>query len=106
MKSLYGIESDAECREKINELLEMHRRAEQEMGKEAVKALTDSLTKYHKMGNSDRARKKMSEVEDHFFWPAISHAHAEAPKLNSSKTWQEGLAGIKLNLTYYRPKDK
>ena len=43
--SLYGIESEADCREKIDELLELHARAERTMNKESIRIIKDRLAR-------------------------------------------------------------
>lgn len=104
MASLYGIETEQDCRNEIDELL----RAPALNGnanKETTAALKSCLADLHKQANSARGQRQMSEVERRYFWPAIEEAHANAPNVNSQRTWQEGLDEIELNLKYYRPKE-
>ncbi len=97
--SLYGIESEADCREKIDELLELHARAERTMNKESIRIIKDRLAGYRKAGNTNEGKRRMSSVEERWFWPAINEAYVKAPNLNAPKTWKEGLYEIHLNLT-------
>jgi hypothetical protein len=71
MASLYGIESEDDCREKLDELLEMTRRAEQAMNKEEISALKSRLQTYYGEGNTQKGHDQMSGVESKSFWPAI-----------------------------------
>jgi hypothetical protein len=102
MSNLYGIESRDDCRAKIDELLEMCHRTEQTMNKETMASLKASLKKYYKMGDTNKGSIKMSPDESAFFYPAIREAYVRSPKLNSQKTWREGLYEIESNLRYYR----
>ncbi|SRR5258708_1566309 len=101
--SLYGIESEDDCRAKIDELLEFHARAERAMNKESIRIIKDRLAEYRKAGNTNDGKRRMSSVEERYFWPAINEAYVRAPNLNAPKTWRDGLSEIHLNLTYYRP---
>jgi hypothetical protein len=103
--SLFGIESDAQCREEIDELLELHKRAEQATTKETIDALKSQLKHYYRMGDTSRGRQQMSQVEAHCFWPAIQEAYVRAPRLSSRRTWNEGLYEIEFALRNYRPRD-
>lgn len=97
--SLYGIETDNDCRRTIDALLELHRRAEQQPTKETVGALKAALKAcYNKRDDS-----KMSEVESRCFRPAVTEAYVHAPNLNSPKTWRDGLYDIQWDLRKYRP---
>jgi hypothetical protein len=100
---LYGIESEDECREKIDELLGQVEEAEQNASKETVSAVVSSLVAYHKQGNSLRAQSRMSGVERRYFWPAISEAHAYRPNLAKPRTWKESLEEVEYKLKKYRP---
>jgi predicted transcriptional regulator len=102
MASLYGIESEDDCRKKIDELLELHRRAEKAMNKESIAALKSQLKDYYERADDSR----MSAVERACFWPAIQEAYVRSPNLARPQTWRDGLYEIELNLRYYRPKKK
>jgi len=102
MSNLYDIESKDDCREKIDELLEVCHRTEQVMNKETVAGLKNRLKEYYKMGDTNKGSDQMSPVERAFFYPAIRDAYVRSPKLNSPKTWREGLYEIESNLRYYR----
>ena len=102
MPNLYGIESAADCRKKMDELLELHRQAEQMMNTGTITAMKSTLKEYYKLGHSETGMDQMSKIERQFFWPAIQRAYVGSPNLNSPKTWGSGLSEIRLNLTYYR----
>lgn len=110
MTSLYGIESEDDCRAKIDELLELHARAEhamekesgRQLKKESIRLLKDRLEEYYKAGNTNEGERRMSSVERRYFWPAVRDAYVKAPKLNSPQTWNNGLYEIHSSLTYYR----
>jgi hypothetical protein len=106
MTNLYGVETEADCRERMDELLEMHHRAEQTMSLEVMTELKDRLKEYYKKGDTSKGKAGMSHVETTYFWPAIREAYVRAPNLNSRNTWQEGLSEIESSLNYYRPRDK
>jgi hypothetical protein len=105
MANLYGIESEEVCREKIDGLLEMTRRAEKAMNQEKVPAMRSRLETYYGKGNSQKERDQMSGVESTFFWPAVREAYAKAPNLASPTTWLEGLYDVASSLRHYRPKE-
>jgi hypothetical protein len=105
MASLYGIESEDDCRAKIDELLELHHRAEEAMNKGTITVLKTRLREYYKMGDTEKGRNQMSPIESAWFWPAIQRAYVGSPNLASPKTWHDGLYEIGLNLRYYRPKE-
>jgi hypothetical protein len=112
--SLYGIETEADCRKRTTEILELHRDAEQafnqnhrsEKTKQLIAALKDHLAKlYKKRTHSNDAQ--MSEVETACFFPAIHRAFVDAPDLGSPRTWEGGLSRIEDALKEYGlPKDK
>ncbi|SRR6266436_4374133 len=104
--SLYDIESEEDCREKIDELLGLHARAERTMSKESIRVVKDRLGEYRKVGNTNEGKRQMSPVEKAYFWPAINEAYVRAPNLNAPKTWRDGLYEIQWSLRYYRPKEK
>jgi hypothetical protein len=104
--SLFGIESDEECREKIDELLELHARANDALNKEAIAALKSQLRDYYRKGDTNWGRQQMSQVEAQCFWPAIQEAYVRAPRLSSRRTWNEGLYEIEHSLCYLRPKSE
>jgi hypothetical protein len=102
-KSLFGIESEDDCREKLDALLELQARASRAKNKEAIAALKSQLAYYYQKGDTNRGKQQMSQIEAQYFWPAVSKAYVNAPKLSSRRTWNEGLYDIELNLRYYRP---
>jgi len=102
--NLFGIESEKDCQEKLDALLELHARAKEAMSKEAITALKSQLTDYYRKGCTNRGTQQMSSMESCFFWPAIREAYVRAPKLNSPKTWNAGLYDVESSLRYYRPK--
>ena len=99
MASLWGIETEDDCRKKIDELLELHSVAEREMTKEALAILKSRLKEYYKQVDSRR----MSRVEGQWFWPAIQSACVKGPNLGSRRTWPVGLYQIEAELRYHRP---
>lgn len=102
--SLFGIESEEDCRQKIDALLELHGRAERATTKEAVASLKAALKVYYDKGNSGKAKGEMSQVESSWFWPGVYEAFVKGPNLNDPSTWHDGLYEVQLNLSYYRPK--
>jgi hypothetical protein len=104
--SLYGIETDADCRRMLDELLELNRAAQEQMTKETVGAIKDRLKNYHQMASSNRGQSQMSEIERSHFQHAVTEAYVKAPNLNSRQTWHEGLSNIEYYLNYYRPSPK
>src|ERR1700694_2767171 len=102
MANLYGIESKADCRERIDELLQTVDVAKRTMNKKIIADLKSDLKKYYKQQDYRR----MSEVERAFFWPAIQGAYVRAPNLARPQTRRNGLDEIELNLKYYRPGEK
>lgn len=105
MASLYGIETEDACREKIDKLLELCRRAERAMNKLEIAVLKSRLEEDYKDGNTQEGRDQMSDVESTFYWPAIRDAYEKAPKLTSPRMWPDGLSDIVLCLRHYRPKE-
>src|SRR5208283_532135 len=105
MASLYGIETEDACREKIDELLEMCCRAEQAMNKLEIAALKFRFEEDFKEGDTQKGRDQMSDVESAFYWPAIRDAYEKAPNLTSPKMWPDGLYEIASSLRHYRPKE-
>jgi hypothetical protein len=101
--SLFGIESEDDCREKIDELLELHHSAETANSKEAIDALKSALRDYYRKADTLRGSQQMSPVEQQWFWPAIQEAYVKGPKLNSRQTWNDGLYNVEYYLRYYRP---
>jgi hypothetical protein len=112
--SLYGIETEADCRMRTTEILELHRDAEQafnlnrrsERTKQLIADLKNCLaTLYKKRTHSNDPQ--MSDVERECFFPAIHRAYVDAPNLAAPKTWEEGLSKIEDALKEYGlPKDK
>jgi len=105
MASLYGIESEQDCRNEIDKLLQepaLHG----DVNKETIAALKSRLKEYYKKGSGDKAQRQMSKVERAFFWPAIQDAYVHAPNLNSRSTWPGGLYDIDDYLRHHRPKEK
>jgi ElaB/YqjD/DUF883 family membrane-anchored ribosome-binding protein len=109
--SLYGIETKADCRKAIDELLAMVDRAEEALkigsttakrAMEVLKSRPEEL--YRKSNHTNEGR--MSAVEVAYFRPAIQEAYVNAPKLSSPKTWPEGLEEMRMNLRYRRPANK
>ncbi len=106
MVSLYGIESNADCREKMDELLRLVHRANQTSNKETIAELKFCLEAYYKNGNAERGKLQMSSVEQRYFWPAVQGAYVHAPHLGRPQTWTSCLYEIESDLNYYRPKGK
>jgi len=100
--SLYGIESDEDCRNKIDEILRSPA-FHGTVNKETVSALKSVLSAYYRSGDSEKGQRKMSRVESAFFWPAIQEAYVRAPKLSSPSSWKDGVAEIEMDLKYRRP---
>lgn len=112
--SLYGIKTEADCRKRTTEILELHHDAEQafnlnrrsERTKQLITDLKDCLKElYKKRTHSNDAQ--MSKVETACFFPAIHRAFVDAPNLAAPKTWEEGLSKIEDALKEYGlPKDQ
>jgi hypothetical protein len=102
--ALFGIETEADCCAKFDELLALHELADQARDKSTVAALKSSLEVYYKKGNTLRGERQMSPVEQRYFWPAVVRAFVRAPNLGKPGTWDDGLYEIRLNLMYYRPR--
>jgi hypothetical protein len=109
--SLYGIETEDECRKAIDELLAMVDRAEEALkidsitAKRAMEILKSRLEELYKKSNHTNEG-RMSAVEVAHFRPAIQDAYVNAPKLSSPKTWPEGLEEMRMNLRYRRSANK
>ena len=101
--SLFGIESEDDCRREIDTLLVLHARAKEEMSKQAVAALKSALAEYYRKGDSLRGTRQMSQVEEQYFWPAIQEAYSRAPNLNNRRKWNEDLWEVKDSLRSHRP---
>lgn len=105
MANLYGIESEQDCRNEIDKLLQspaLHGT----VNKETIAALKSRIKEYYKKGDSLKGRSQMSPVERQWFWPAIHEAYVKAPNVSSRRTWNDGLHDIKYYLIYHRPKEK
>ena len=102
--SLFGIESEDDCRREIDALLVLHARAKEEMSDEAVAAIKSALRECYDQGKTVRGTRQMSQVEEQYFWPAIQEAYTRAPNLNSRRTWNDGLWEIEHSLTWHRPR--
>jgi hypothetical protein len=102
--SLHGIESEDDCRAAIDELLRSHARAEGSMNKDRIATLKGRLQEFYKKGDTNEGKRLMSKAENQYFWPAIQEAYVKAPKINSPRTWRDGLYEISLNLRFYIPK--
>jgi hypothetical protein len=103
--SLYGIESERDCRNEIDKLLQspaLHGT----VNKDTVAALKSRLKEYYKKGDTQEGKSQMSRVERQWFWPAIRDAYVRAPNLGSPRTWLDALYNIKYSLSYRRPKEK
>jgi hypothetical protein len=103
--SLFGIESEDDCRKEIDTLLEFHERANRAKNKETIAALKSQLSAYHRKGATQQGERQMSPIEAQYFWPAVREAYVRAPKLSSRPTWTEGLWEIEHSLRYHRPKE-
>jgi hypothetical protein len=101
--SLYGIETEDDCRARIDELLEMQRLAKAAMDKPTIAYLKTRLTEYYTLGNTIKGRNKMSKAEEIYFWPAIQEAHAFSPSVADRATWNEGLEQVEWKLKSNRP---
>jgi len=106
MANLYGIESEDKCREKIDGLLDMTRRAEKAINKEEISVLKSRLENYYEKGRTQTGQDRMSRIESAFFWPSIREASVRTPSLASPTTSLQGLFDIASSLRYYRPKEK
>ena len=102
--SLYGIETEDDCRARIDELLEMQRLAKAAMDKVAIARLKTKLTECYTLGSTITGRDRMSKVEDIYFWPAIQEAHAFCPSLANRSAWSGGLDEVEWKLQSNRPK--
>jgi hypothetical protein len=101
--SLYGIESEQDCRDRIDELLESPA-LNGTVSKETVAALKTRLAELYREGTSARGQGQMSTVEQAYFWAAIQEAYPKSPKINAPSTWEGGLYDIADYLRHYRPK--
>jgi hypothetical protein len=99
-RNLYGIESEADCRAKMDELLAWVAKVEQAPSEQTIRDLKSQLETYYTAGS----RQGMSNVEEIFFWPAIQDAYLHAPHVGQPETWAEGLHDIAWYLNYWRPK--
>ena len=110
MSNLYGIESESDCRAKLDELLELVQRAEKakdrQQQKQIIVDLSSRLEEYYKKGNTEKGESKMSRIEQQWFWPAVQEAHVNGPHLGRPGTWLDGLYEINLQLKHYRPQEK
>jgi hypothetical protein len=105
MSSLYGVETEQDCREEIDEVLQSPALCGT-INKETISALKSRLAVYHQKGNNLKGRNQMSRAERVFFWAAIHKAYTKAPNINARHTWRKGLQEIESNLKYYRPKER
>jgi hypothetical protein len=105
MANLYGIETEQDCRDDIDELLQSPA-LRGTVNMETVSALKNLLKEYYNKGNSAKRKDQMSKVEGAFFWPAIQDAYVRAPNLAAQSTWSGGLYDINGYLRYHRPKEK
>lgn len=105
--SLYGIETEEDCRAKIGELLELQDRAAQAKGKDATRRATSDLNsrlaEYHKTAGATKRESCMSAVERAYFWPAIQEAYAFRANLARPATWSAGLDEVRWKLEKHRP---
>lgn len=104
--SLFGIETEADCCDKLDELLALYERARQARTKEAIAELKSKLEYYFKKGRTLRGEAQMSPVEVKYFSPAITDCFVHAPNLAKPSTWDDGLYNIHSYLMYWRPRQK
>jgi predicted transcriptional regulator len=108
--SLYGIESEDDCRAVLDELLELNARAERavehRMDHESISLLKRRLEEMFKKGDTERGKRQMSQVERQYFWPTIREAYIKAPRLNSPTTWRDRLYEVGSKLRDNRPEKK
>jgi hypothetical protein len=102
---LYGIETETQCRERIDKLLEITHRAQKAIRKETVSVLIAALSEYRKLGNTIKGQEKLSDVERAYFWHAIDEAHAFRPNLAHPAEWREKLEEVEWKLKKNRPGD-
>lgn len=111
--SLYGIETEDECKRAIRELVEMTNTAEEALrtgsmtAKVAVEDLKLRVTELFKK-NKRSFGPRMSAIEEAYFWPAIQNAYIGLPKISSPKSWVKGVAKVKMSLRYghHQPKKR
>lgn len=103
--SLYDIETGADCRKKMDELLVMVDTAEEALktdtptAKRAIRSLKSHLKELFR--KSTRANEAcMSVVEAEHFRPAIRRAYISVPKLSAPKSGSDGLHQVRKNLRY------
>jgi hypothetical protein len=101
MSNLYGVETTDDCREKLDELLELCHQAQERMNKDTIKELKVLLQKYYKAGSTNKGQERMSRLERSHFLPAIQDAYVKAPSLNSRETWENGLYEVESSLRHY-----
>jgi len=104
--NLFGVESEDDCRVKLDALLALLDRAEQAMSREPIGELKSLLRSYYRMGDVNGGSTRMSRIETQYFWPAVRDAYVHAPKLSSPRTWNTGLCNIEHALRYFRPPKK
>lgn len=96
--SWWGIETEEQCDEALGELMCLHARVHGSLAdgdarrtKEYIKALKSKLREYYPVKTEGRAP---SDVEKNYLYPAVQEACAFAPKLNSPRTWNDGIYRI------------
>jgi hypothetical protein len=100
VSNVYGIQTEDDCRAKIDELLALNAKAEETLSREDVGAVKARLAALCDEADD----KRMSKVEASYFWPAIRDAHLHAPHLGQPRTWRSKLDDIEWYLNYWRPK--
>ena len=100
--SVYGIESEYDCRKKIDELLVKVDFASEVMDRENISDVKAELKKYFRQ----RDDKNFSKIERQCFWPAIHKAYVRSPHLGRPQTWRTGLYEIRLQLKFLRPTER
>jgi hypothetical protein len=103
--SLWGCETEDDCRRETDKLLAMLYHAQATMTRTAVEALKSRLKELYKRQTSQANKDRMSDAESAYFSAAVHHAYVHAPHLSSPNTWNDALSEMELDLKYNRPKE-
>ena len=100
--SVYGIETEDDCRMKIDALLAKVDFASNIMNRENISDVKADLKKYFRQ----RDDKNFSKIERQCFWPAIHKAYVRSRHLGRPQTWRTALYEIRLQLKFLRPAER
>ncbi len=97
--SVYGIFTEEDCKEALEQLLVLNAKAQETPNRETVGQLKIVLHDHYEQGNGTNVA--MSAVERAVFFPAIHDSYVKAPAIDLPKTWKQGLNDIEFYLRYY-----